>query len=110
MEPHEYVVQGRLDLVRGNMVRIEDGRGMLVRVTSGSVWITEEGDPRDRFVSAGGRFRVVSNGVTLVSALSRSTIALSSPYEHAFARSIDLVLASWLERIFQRRTHAGLVP
>jgi len=102
MERHEYVVQGRLDLVRGNMVRIEDGRGMLVRVTSGGVWITEEGDTRDRFVSAGGRFRVVSSGLTLVSAISRSTIALSSPYEHGFARRIDLVRASWLRRLRAR--------
>ena len=81
MERHEYVVQGRLDLVRGNMVRIEDGRGMLVRVTSGSVWITEEGDTRDRFVSAGGRFRVESGGLTLISALAPRTIALSSPHD-----------------------------
>jgi hypothetical protein len=74
MERHEYVVQGSLDLVRGNLVRIEDGRGTLVRVTSGSVWITEEGDRRDRLVSAGGKLRVMSKGLTLVSALSRSAV------------------------------------
>jgi hypothetical protein len=78
MERHEYAVQGNLDLVRGNLVRIEDGRGMMVRVTSGGVWITEEGDPRDHFVGPGGRFRVTSSGLTLVSAISRSTIALSA--------------------------------
>ena len=38
-------------------LRIEDGRGMLVRVTTGGVWITEEGDQRDRFVSTGGALR-----------------------------------------------------
>ena len=32
MHRHEYVVQGNLDLMRGNMVRIEDGRGTMVRV------------------------------------------------------------------------------
>jgi ferric-dicitrate binding protein FerR (iron transport regulator) len=74
---HDYVVQSRLDLVRGNMVRIEDGRGMMVRVASGEVWITEEGDPRDRFVTAGRDVRITSRGVTLVSALSRSAISLS---------------------------------
>jgi hypothetical protein len=78
MERHECALQGDLDLVRGNLVRIEDGRGMMVRVTSGSVWITEEGDPRDRFVGPGGRFRVASSGLTLISALSRSTIALEA--------------------------------
>jgi hypothetical protein len=102
MERHEYVVQGNLDLVRGNLVRIEDGRGMLVRVTRGSVWITEEGDQRDRLVGPGGQFRVVSSGVTLISAVSRSSIALSSPYEHGFARRIDLVRASLLARMRAR--------
>ena len=87
MERHEYVVQGNLDLASGSLVRIEDGRGMLVRVTRGSVWITEEGDQRDRLVGPGGQFRVVSSGVTLISAVSRSSIALSSPYEHGFARA-----------------------
>jgi hypothetical protein len=78
MDRHEYVVQAHLDLVRGNMVRIKDGRGLMVRVVSGEVWITEEGDPRDRFVTAGRHVRIVSSGVTLVSALSRSSISLSS--------------------------------
>jgi hypothetical protein len=82
MERHEDLAPGSLELARGKLVRIEDGRGMLVRVASGGVWITEEGDQRDRFVSAGGQFRVATSGVTLISALQRSTIALSSPYEH----------------------------
>lgn len=102
MERHEYVVQGNLDLASGNLVRIEDGRGMLVRVTSGSVWITEEGDQRDRLVGPGGQFRVVSSGVTLISAVSRCSIALSSPYEHGFARRIDLVRANLLARMRAR--------
>ena len=60
------------------LVRIEAGRGTLVRVASGSVWVTEEGDPRDRFLSAGSRHLIASKGVTLISALTRSTIALSA--------------------------------
>ena len=110
MERHEYVVQGSLDLVRGNLVRIEDGRGMLVRVSSGGVWITEEGDQRDRFVTAGSSFRIASSGVTLISAIHRSTIALSSPYEHGFARRIDLVRANLLARFRARmmKTWKGL--
>jgi hypothetical protein len=90
MDRHQHVVQGNLDLVRGNMVRIEDGRGMTVRVVSGEVWITEEGDPRDRFVTAGRYVRIVSSGVTLVSALSRSSIAVSSR-----ARRRTRLLRAW---------------
>jgi hypothetical protein len=98
MERHEYVVQGSLQLGRGNLLRIDDGRGMLVRVMRGGVWVTEEGDTRDRFVTAGGRFRVASSGVTLISAMIPSAVALSSPYQHGFARRIDLVRAGWLMR------------
>jgi len=106
MDRHEYVVQASLELVRGNLVRIEDGRGMLVRVTSGGVWITEEGDQRDRFVSTGGTFRIASSGLTLISAIHHSTIALSSPYEYGFARRIDLVRASLLARLRARTMKA----
>jgi hypothetical protein len=102
MERHEYVVQESLELVRGNLLRIDDGRGMLVRVIRGSVWVTEEGDSRDRWIVAGGRFRVASSGLTLVSAMSPSTISLSSPYEHGFARGIDLVRGSRLMRLRAR--------
>ena len=59
------------------LVRIEDGRGTMVRVVSGSVWITEEGDPRDRLMAAGARLAIASRGVTLISALTPSTISLT---------------------------------
>lgn len=89
----EYLVQGNLPLVRGSLVRIEDGREMLVYVLSGSVWITQERDRRDRYVAAGGWFRITARGLTLVSALGRSAIALTSPREEGFAERIDLVRA-----------------
>ena len=94
MARHEYVVHGPLELVRGNMVRIEDGRGMTVRVASGEVWITEEGDPRDRFVTAGRVMRITSRGVTLVSALSRSSISLS-PRAVRLARLRARLVRAW---------------
>lgn len=89
----EYLVQGNLPLVRGSLVRIEDGRDMLVYVWSGSIWITQEGDRRDRYVAAGGWFRITASGLTLISALGRSAIALTSPYEAGFAERVDVVRA-----------------
>ncbi len=77
------------------LVRIEDGRGTLVRVASGSVWITQEGDPLDRFVPAGGRFVIANDGVTLVSALTRSTISLSSPRRRSFFARLLEAWTSW---------------
>ena len=89
----EYVVQGNIPLVRGSMLRIEDGRGMLVYAWSGSLWITQEGDRRDRLVPAGGWYRITGSGLTLISALSRSALALTSTYEAGFAERIELVRA-----------------
>lgn len=89
----EFVVQGNLPLVRGSMVRIEDGRGMLVYVWSGSLWITQAGDGRDRYVGAGGWLRITTSGLTLISALGRSAIALTSPHDEGYAERIELVRA-----------------
>ena len=75
----EHLVQGSLRLARGNPLRIEDGRGMLVYVWSGGVWITQEGDRRDYYVGPGGWLRIESGGLTLVSALGDSAVALTLP-------------------------------
>jgi hypothetical protein len=64
----------------GAVLRIEDGRGVLVYVWSGRLWITQEGDSRDRYVGRGGWFRIESDGLTLVSALGEGAeVALSRP-------------------------------
>lgn len=74
-----YTVQGSFRLERGGFVRIDDGAGTRVEVQSGAVWITEEGDQRDYFIAAGGRFTVASGRATLVSALRGSDIQLAAP-------------------------------
>jgi Protein of unknown function (DUF2917) len=89
----EFLVQGNLPLARGSMLCIEHGRDMLVYVWSGSLWITQQGDGRDRHVGAGGWFRITASGLTLISALGRSAISLTSPREAGFAQRIELVRA-----------------
>lgn len=93
MDRHEYLVHGLAPLARGSLMRIEDGRGMLVHVWEGAVWITQEGDRRDYFVPARSSFRVNRPGLTVISAIARSAIALTSPYEHGFTGRIDVVRA-----------------
>jgi uncharacterized protein (DUF3084 family) len=78
------------------LVRIEDGRGTMVRVVSGSVWITEEGDPRDRFMAAGARLAIASDGVTLVSALTPSTISLTARRRRSLGARLMRAWKSWL--------------
>lgn len=88
----EYLVQSHLRLARGNLLRIRDGREMVLYVWSGGIWVTQEGDGADRFIGPGGWVRVSSAGVTLVSALGpQSTLTLTSPFQTEFAERIDIV-------------------
>jgi hypothetical protein len=91
MDGHEYLVQGNLRLGRGSLLRIEDGRDMLLYVWSGALWITQEGDPRDRLIPAGGWFRITSAGLTLISGFRDSVITLTSARESGFAERVDMV-------------------
>jgi|GEM_PF-1398122 len=87
----EYLIHGNLQLRRGSMLRIDDGRGMLIHVWDGCLWVTQERDPEDILLRAGEWFRIARNGRTLVHATSASAVALTSPHEQAFARRIDLI-------------------
>jgi hypothetical protein len=88
----EYLVQSHLHLAPGNLLRIRDGREMVLYVWSGGIWLTQEGDGADRFIGPGGWFRISSAGVTLVSALGKhGTVTLTSPYETEFAERIEMV-------------------
>ena len=77
MADSEELVQRSVQLRRGSLMRIAEGRGMLVRVRRGSVWITEEGDPRDHFVGAGEQFRITRRGTALISALESSVLSFA---------------------------------
>ena len=87
---NEYVVRGSLGMPRGSVLRVEDGRDLLVYVWEGSLWLTQEGDPRDRHFGAGSWFRLDRNGVALAQATSRSTITLTAPEPELHARRIAL--------------------
>lgn len=94
METDEYLVYGSLPLMRGSVLRIEDGREMLVYAWNGCVWITQERERCDIVLEAGQWFRISRSGCTLIAALRGSVIALASPYEKCFARRIDLVTSA----------------
>jgi hypothetical protein len=79
MQSNEWIVEGMVELRRGGVLRIEDGRGMLVYLWDGSVWLTQDGEGRDVMLGAGGWFRIGREGVTLVYALADCKITLTSP-------------------------------
>jgi len=89
----EYLVQGSLGLTRGSMLRIEDGRDMLLYVWEGEVWLTEEGERRDRILKAGQWHRLERQGAAVGYALDRSVVTLTAPEPAQYARRILLVNA-----------------
>jgi hypothetical protein len=89
----EYVVQGSLGLTRGSMLRIEDGQDLLLYVWEGEVWLTEDGDRRDRLLRAGDWHRLERQGAALAYALARSVVTLTAPEPAFYARRILLTRA-----------------
>lgn len=65
-----------LDLTRGRPARIDNGRGVLVLVEQGAVWLTLANDTTDVCLEAGESFRIDRDGPTVISALSHAPPAL----------------------------------
>ncbi len=61
-------------LKRGALQRLNDVEGCAVTVLSGMVWITQDGDPRDVFVSPGQTFRIDRPGLVLVEAINDASV------------------------------------
>ena len=89
----EFIVQGSLGLTRGSLLRIEDGRDMLVYVWEGEIWLTEEGERRDRVLGAGEWHRLERRGAAIGYALRRSVLTLTAPQPEYYAERIVLVKA-----------------
>jgi hypothetical protein len=90
MNGNEYLVQGSIAMTRGSVLRVEDGRDLVLYVWEGGVWLTQEGEARDRHVGAGEWFRLDRQGVAVASALERTVVTLTAPEPELYARRIAL--------------------
>jgi len=93
----EFIVQGSLGLTRGSLLRIEDGRDILVYVWEGEIWLTEEGERRDRLLGAGEWHRLERQGAAIAYALRRSVLTLTAPEPEYYAERILLAKAGAAE-------------
>jgi len=91
MQSNEWIVQDMLELKRGGMLRIEDGRKMLVYLWDGSAWLTQDGESRDVMLGAGSWFRIERRGVTLLYALADCRLTLTSPQEERYAVAVQAI-------------------
>ena len=89
----EYIVKGSLGLTRGSMLRIEDGRDILIYVWEGEIWLTEERERKDHLLRAGEWHRLERQGAAIGYALERSLVTLTAPEPARYARRILLIKA-----------------
>ena len=69
---------GAVRLGPRDTLKVLDGAGATVCALEGSVWITEENQPRDIVLEAGGCYRLQHPGVALVNSLAgEASVALS---------------------------------
>jgi hypothetical protein len=76
-----------LVLARRDNLPLRNVRGMVLRVTRGSLWITQEDDRRDLVLRTGDTWVVERDGLTIVEAKADSTVCVSG-------RHVDAVLAT----------------
>ena len=72
----EFTAMSTIGIARGNVARIQNGRGVLLGVRYGAVWVTQTGSTDDVCLAAGESFRIARNGLTLVSPLDGTPLAL----------------------------------
>lgn len=86
-------------MARGSVLRIDDEPGTSIRVWSGALWVTQEGDARDYYLTAGQSFTVERRGTTIATAMHSARISVSSPkVERRTPRLLQLFLSKEMGR------------
>jgi hypothetical protein len=78
-------VAALIDLECDASLRVEPGARVEICCLSGSVWVTQEGNPRDMFFSRAESLVLSVRGVTVVTALEPAMLRLSQRRETAVA-------------------------
>jgi Protein of unknown function (DUF2917) len=71
--------QSKLGLEPDQLVAVRDARGVRVACLSGALWITQEHRTADVILETGQSTVIDSRGLTLVMALSPSTLRVTEP-------------------------------
>jgi Protein of unknown function (DUF2917) len=64
-----------IDLQRGRFLRVREGAGSTITAHAGSVWITEQDNPRDVVLRPGQSFTLGRPGLALVEAFSDAAVS-----------------------------------
>lgn len=73
------IAQAARTLSKDALMRIRKGRGQVLTVLEGLVWVTQDAQPRDVFLTDGESLQLDGSGVTLVQALQDSRVIVLAP-------------------------------
>jgi len=91
---------GAIGLARGEPLRLQDPAGRHLSVLEGSVWVTQQGDPRDPVLAGGETFRFDRNGLALVTPLGGpAQVLLEDGLSATPARGFVRPMIAWLARL-----------
>lgn len=93
----------RLELRRGDTVRLDDAHGATVSCASGSIWVTRDGDPADLILGAGDKARIDGPGMVIIQAFEASRVAVAS-------NALSLARDARRGPVRGRLEPAGMVP
>jgi len=66
----------RIDLQRGEFLRLNRSAGKTITAHAGSLWITEEDSPSDVVLEPGQSFRLERSGLALVEAVGDASLSV----------------------------------
>lgn len=73
----ELKTAGPVCLADGQTLRVLDAAGTTLVCNEGTLWVTEENQPRDFVLEAGACVRLKRAGLTLIQALSPASFSLA---------------------------------
>jgi Protein of unknown function (DUF2917) len=104
-----------LKLGNGDLLELADARGTTLRVTRGTLWVTQQRDRRDVVLGAGDTWTVERYGLTVAEARGDAAVVLiGNSLAEASVRSRRIRwqdrLAQWLARAADRHLRRDWVP
>ena len=73
---HLQLESATLQIARGQLVRLEDAAGRVVRSRGGAVWVTEDGQLRDVVLRDGESYRLTGDALVIVHALRDAQVTV----------------------------------
>jgi hypothetical protein len=100
--------QDRLCLQPNQLVKVRGGIGHSVVCHRGSVWLTQQDDPRDIVLAAGEAFTLDRGGVALLQALGPGAISIGHARAQTRASALGALLKAALPGAGRVRAAAGI--